>query len=308
MVLDHGISRTSATPRPWAFGENGVPRELEGFILSRQVEGCTEETLRSYTHRIGQFFRFTATTNGFDGIDRGHVDRYLLHLQQLGRSPHYVHSNFRALRTFFKWCQAEEFIEHSPMRNMKPPRLPRIGKPFLSETQRDQLLRLCPIVTFIGARNAALIWLFWGSGIRLSENARLSKSDLDWANNRIRVFGKGQKERYAPFTKKAKKAVWRYLSYRRDDLPQLWLTEERRPATKSMIISAMRRLIDRAGLRGAIKDQDHIFRRTWVWRNLKAGVSLQYIKLAGGWTTLAMLMKYVEAMESEEAMGANWQE
>lgn len=117
-----------------------------------------------------------------------------------------------------------------------------------------------------------------------------------------------KRERWAPFTKKAKKATWRYLSYGRDDLPQLWLTEERRPAGTWMLPTMMHRLVDRSGLHGLIKDRCHIFRRSWAWRNLKAGVSIKYIQLAGGWTTVAMLMRYVEAMQSEEAMGANWQE
>ncbi|HUW08798.1 MAG TPA: site-specific integrase [Anaerolineae bacterium] len=202
--------------------------------------------------------------------------------------------------------QAATFVK--PMRTMKAPRLPRLAKPFLTETQRDALLRLCPQSTFLGARNAAIIWLLWGSGIRLSECTNLQVADLDWDQSRIRVFGKGQRERWAPFTKKAKKATWRYLSYRRDDLPQLWLTEERRPAGTWMLPTMMHRLVDRAGLHGLIKDRCHIFRRSWAWRNLKAGVSIKYIQLAGGWTTVAMLMRYVEAMQSEEAMAAPWQE
>ena len=311
MLLDQGISAASASPRPRASQKNSVPREVEGFVLSRQVEGCTPATCKTYRLRIPLFFRYLGEHGGphsLQEIERTDIERYLLHLQQQALSPFYIHAHFRALRAFFNWCVTEEFLDRSPMRSMKAPRLPRLSKPFLSEAQRDALLVLCPRSTFVGARNAAIIWLLWGSGMRVGECAGLQLADLDWDHNRVRVFGKGQRERWAPFTKQAKKAVWRYLSHRRDDHPQLWLTEERRPAGRWMMPSQMQRLIERAGLHGVIRDRHHIFRRTWAWRNLKAGIPIKYIMAAGGWATVGMLLRYVAAMESEEAMGANWQE
>lgn len=307
MVLDHGPTAHTATPRPWAFAKNGGLQELDGFILSRRVEDCSPETLKSYSHRIGQFFRYILMESGVCSVgdmNRSHIERYLLYLRAKGCSPHYIHANFRSLRSFFNWCIEEEFINESPMRNMKPPRLPRQGKPFLSQEQRNQMLRVCPLSIFTGARNAAIIWLLWTTGMRLSELTGLELHHLDWDNSRIRVFGKGRKERYVPFTKDAKKAVWRYLRYRHDGLPQLWLTEERRPAMKSMVISATRRILQRADLH--VKDMHHIFRRSWAMRNLKAGVPIKYVQLVGGWESVVTLEGYVRAMESEDALSVNW--
>ncbi len=300
MLLDQGTFGYSNTCRP-----KDLPKELEGFLLSREVEGCSPPTLKTYRFRIGHFFLFLdGRVAGIQDISHADIDKYLLHFRELGRSPHYIHSNFRALRTFFNWCVAEEFVPRSPMRNMKAPRLPKKGKPFISEAERDRLLHLCPPSTFLGARNGATIWLFWSTGMRLQELANLQLSDLEWNKSRIRVFGKGSKERYVPFTNEAKKAVWRYLSYRNDDYPALWITEERRPARKWAIVSATRRLIERADL--DIKDMHHIFRRSWAMRNLKAGVPQKYVQLIGGWESVTTLEQYVRAMESEDALDANW--
>lgn len=300
MVLDQRTFCSSNTCRP-----KDLPKELEGFLLSREVEGCSPLTLKTYRFRIGHFFLFLdGQVAGIQDISHTDIDRYLLHFRELGRSPHYIHSHFRGLRTFFNWCVAEEFVRRSPMRNMKPPKLPRKGKPFISQAERDYLLHFCPASTFMGARTAATISLFWSTGMRSQELANLQLSDLDWDKSCIRVFGKGSKERYVPFVKEAKKAVWRYLSYRNDDYPALWVTEERRPATKWAIVSATRRLIERAGL--DIKDMHHIFRRSWAMRNLKAGVPIKYVQLIGGWESVTTLEQYVRAMESEDALEANW--
>ena len=91
---------------------------------------------------------------------------------------------------------------------------------------------------------------------------------------------------------------------RHRDTRSLVPTEERRPAGPWMVNSAMRRAAERAGLHGEIRDMHHIFRRSWAWRLIKNGVSLEYIKIAGGWRTLTVLLSYVEAIEAEEALAA----
>jgi integrase/recombinase XerD len=294
MVIDHGIFRTSASQRPWDY-----PKELEGFLLSREVENCSEWTIRAYRERVSRFLSFAGVSNLQD-FERSDIDRWLIHLRNRGCSPHWVESNYRALRTFFNWCVAEEFIPRLPMRNIKPPRLPKIAKPFLTEAERDMMLALCPPSLFTGARQAAMVWLFWSTGARRNEIANLQLADLDWDRDRIRVFGKGAKERYVPFTKEAKKAVWRYLSYRKDDYPHLWLTEERKPAQGWMTQGVMRRLRGWSGVK--TKDLHHAFRRSWAWRMLKAGVPIEYVRLVGGWESVQVLEGYVRAMRSEEAI------
>lgn len=121
----------------------------------------------------------------------------------------------------------------------------------------------------------------------------------------IRVrMGKGQKDRRVPFHREAQRTVLRYLSYREDGLPQLWVTEERRPLTPGGIGQDMKRLIERAGLREVVKDACHIFRRTWAASAVRQRIPRQFILEAAGWSTPAMLDHYTEAMREEGAIEA----
>lgn len=298
MVLAQRIFRASDTGSIADF-----PKELEGFLLSRLVEDCTPRTLQTYRQRIGAFFKFSPGRLPSD-IERVDIEHFLLHLKEKGCAPAYIHTNYRSLHAFFEWCVDEEIIPRSPMRKMKPPKIPKIAKPFLSEEQFQKLLYLCPPGYFIGARERAKLWMFWSTGMRLKELANLQLSDIDWEKSKIRVLGKGRKERYVPFSKDSKKAVWRYLSYRKDDLPNLWVTEERQPMRVNGVVAATQRLINRAGLE--VKDAHHIFRRTWAMRQLKAGVSVKFVQLIGGWEDVKTLDSYVRAMQSDDALGANW--
>ena len=63
---------------------------------------------------------------------------------------------------------------------------------------------------WIPARDAAIMELFYSSGIRLQELADLNVSDFDFYNETVRVFGKGKKERICPLGSTAVKAIQRY--------------------------------------------------------------------------------------------------
>ena len=134
--------------------------------------------------------------------------------------------------------------------------------------------------------------------------------DLDWNKARIKVVEKGDKERYVPFTADAQKAVYRYLKARqvymgsKDHYQELWIGEERKPLVYHGIQKINRVLMDRAGLH--VKDQHHIFRRTWAYRNLSAGVPVKFVQLVGGWSDLATMEGYVRAMQSDDALNVQW--
>jgi site-specific recombinase XerD len=279
--------------------------ELGLFVLNRRVQNCQTRTVETYQEFIGRFLRFTGKP--VKAILKSDVELYLLSLQEKGRSPHYVRSCYRNLHVFFSWLVAEEMIDRSPMRGLKPPRLPRYAKDFLREEDFRKMQSLCPRTTFCGARNAAWLWLLWSTGCRVDELAKLKLSDLDWTASTIRVIGKGAKERRVPFTQPAQRAVYQYLKMRNDHHCQLWISEERQPMQLTGLGKITRTMFDRAEVK--VKDLHHVFRRTWAYRNLKAGVPLKFVQLVGGWESVSVLEQYVRRMDSEDALGSNvgWQ-
>ena len=67
------------------------------------------------------------------------------------------------------------------------------------------------IETPAGYRNKAILELLWATGMRVSELSGLNFEDLNLANNEIRVFGKGAKERIILVTERAKTYLQRYI-------------------------------------------------------------------------------------------------
>ena len=134
--------------------------------------------------------------------------------------------------------------------------------------------------------------------MRLNELAHLNRVDLDFARHQVRVvFGKGQKQRMAPFPQQAQRPMLRYLNFRDDDHKALWLTEERIPLMYYGIYQDVRRIVDRAGVEA--QDAVHIFRRTFGANAVEAGVPREFTQASAGWSDPRMLADYVAALQDE---------
>jgi site-specific recombinase XerD len=304
VVVGQRTLAVSRAPRPTD------PPELRLFVLSRTVSNCQPRTIQTYLYHIRRFIAYV--NKPLTQVTKADVELWLLSLKEKERSPAYLRSVHRNLCIFFNWMVAEEMIPRSPMHNMPRPRVPRRGKEFLSREDFDRLLAVCPANDFRGARNIAWLWLLWSTGCRLDGLVKLKLKDLGWRQGRISVVEKGDKQRYVPFTKEAQRAVYRYIKARRkylgktDRYEELWIGEERRPMTYHGLQKVSRILQERAGVH--IKDQHHIFRRTWLYRNVKAGTPLKMLQIVGGWSDLATLDGYIRAMDSEDAIDqVNWQ-
>jgi integrase/recombinase XerC/integrase/recombinase XerD len=186
----------------------------------------------------------------------------------------------------------------SSIRLRKPP--DKLIQPFTPEHIRDLLL-LCDDSKFLGARNRAIILTFLDTGLRLSELANIELKDLDFDREIIKVMGKGAKERVVRVGKRAQRALLRYLLMRKDGLPCLWVSEERRLLTHWGIELMIHKLGKRAGFTG-VRCSPHTFRHTSATQSLRNGAGLEQVKSLLGHSTLYMTMRYAATINSEDAV------
>ncbi len=124
-----------------------------------------------------------------------------------------------ALRAFLRWAAEKEMVEPavyqaaSVVRNVKvSSRLPQV----LRAEEVTRLLASPDVSTLTGARDLALVSLLVSSGLRISEAVNLDLADIDIQARRMRVVGKGDKERVARFNTRAQRALLAYLELRDD--------------------------------------------------------------------------------------------
>lgn len=274
--------------------------QVRSYLIACKVEGKSPKTLETYFMVLSRFLNSTDS----DPLSPDQIRLFLLSLQNDNLKPSTVHIYYRSLNTFFNWLEREGVIEHSPMSNIKPPRVPlTIIKPFTNEDIQSLLLR-CSGDKFLDVRNRGIILLFLDTAIRLSELAGIQLNDINFDRETIKIMGKGSKERIVRIGRVTQKALLRYILMRRDNHGCLWLTEERRPMTRAGVEITIKRLTRRAGITGT-KHGAHTFRHTAAINYLRNGGGEFTLQIMLGHSTLQMTRRYVSTLGAEDMIKAH---
>jgi site-specific recombinase XerD len=243
--------------------------------------GVSPKTLRFYRERLSKFVMAV----DYLKASRQQIQRYLNSIppNQYGLSTR--HASFRAIKTFYRWLNAE-FGLPNPMAGMPAPIL---SKPILPSLDQNQVLRLIDYAHSV--RDKAIIALFTESGLRLSELTNIEASVIDWQNRIIRVLGKGRKEAYAPFGELSELYLREWLGQYRPN-GNIWGLNE------WGIVSMLRRLEKATGL----PCNPHTFRRTFACLLRKAGVDTMTIKDLGRWESLEMVQRYTRSVTFQDSL------
>jgi integrase len=145
-------------------------------------------------------------------LKREHVELFIA--DQLARwKPATANNRYRGLQSFFTWALAEGELEKSPMAGMRPPQIPEVPVPVLTEDQLRRLLKACDGRDFAARRDTAIIRLLIDTGLRRGECAgiMLDDLDLDLDDQVVTVLGKGRRPRVLAYGRKTALALDRSL-------------------------------------------------------------------------------------------------
>jgi integrase/recombinase XerC len=203
---------------------------LDEFLSYLRAERhLSEHTLRNYALDVTQFLKFWEETQPGQSL---HMATYR-HLRSFlattlkGKSKATMARKLSALRTFFKFLQRRGVLEQNPARLAPTPKADKPLPRFLSVDEVFHLLdQVGGKIGFQSRRDRAILELFYSGGLRLSELAGLNLADLNTKEGRVRVWGKGAKERLAFLGNPAQKAVKAYLPLREQVLQEKALSEE----------------------------------------------------------------------------------
>jgi integrase/recombinase XerC len=178
-------------------------------------------TLEAYERDTRQFFAFlTAHLGGAPAIadisDLRPADlrAFLAHRRQAGAGPRTLARALAAIRSFLRYLERRGQASAAGAKALRAPKQPKsLPKPLSASNARkvvsaDGQLAEEP---WIAARNAAVLTLLYGCGLRISEALGLDGSALaNGAENALRVTGKGGKTRLVPVIPAASQAVAAY--------------------------------------------------------------------------------------------------
>ncbi len=185
--------------------------DLEDFRSYILVEkNFSKHTAKAYYSDILDFLLWLGETP-IENVNFSKVREYLHFIQKFNYKKTTIARKIASLRTFYKYLYREKKVDSNPAMNLNSPKRPRQLPKFLTPYEVEQILNNIKIDTPAGYRNKAILELLWATGMRVSELSGLNFEDLNLANNEIRVFGKGSKERIILVTDRAKTYLQRYI-------------------------------------------------------------------------------------------------
>lgn len=293
--------------------EADLARNLTSFRRAVAPPFKSQNTSKTYVESVRQFAEFLATKGmpqQVASIRREHVETFIQHLGGT-RKPATTSNRYRGLQAFFKFLAEEGEIKESPMKNMKPPRVPMPIVPVLTEDQLKALFDACRGDSFTDRRDAALIRTYATTGARRTEllDLRISESspeenDVDLDMGHARVRGKGGRERLIPLDPKTVRLLDRYIRVRErhEDarLPYLWLGRRGR-----LTAHGVRHIIDTRGLQAGIPDlHPHMLRHSFAHHWLADGGQETDLQRIAGWRSPEMLRRYAASAAQDRALSA----
>ena len=221
-----------------------------------------------------------------------------LHRRGIARSS--VARKLATLRSFFRYLCREGVLQANPAKLVPTPKLPKRLPAYLSVDEVDRLLVSPSEEDPAGARDLAILELFYASGIRLSELTGLNVRDMDIRESLVRVKGKGNKERIVPVGSKAIAALRRYLGWRSElvqgakrampDPVALFLNRQGGRLSQRGAARIVLKYLNRSGL--GPKVTPHGLRHSYATHLLQAGADLRAIQELLGHSRLSTTQRY----------------
>ncbi|MFM1941221.1 MAG: hypothetical protein RI897_203 [Verrucomicrobiota bacterium] len=279
--------------------EEGVDSQVAAFLQHLRVDrGLSALSERNYAAALKEFGAWYSGERGRRPVWGDLVrDDFRAYLRSLGRrrlSPASIRLRFSALKTFYRDLVKRGMCGATPLREIQLPKSGRRLPRFLTSAQMEALLgapvvllagmepeKVTEEVRFQAERDVAWLETVYSCGLRVSELCGLLMEDVDFVAARVRVRGKGRKERLLPVGRPALEAVRRYL----ERLPQRPEAGEpvfraRRGSAAAMqprqVQALLKRYLVQAGLDASLTP--HKLRHSYATHLLDRGADLRTVQ------------------------------
>jgi integrase/recombinase XerC len=221
-----------------------------------------------------------------------------------GRSARGIALILSGWRGFYAWLAREGLVATNPVQGVRPP---KGAKPLPKALNVDQAVQLADHVVreddpYLEARDAAMVELLYGSGLRVAELVGLDVQDsrqaqgwLDMAAGLAHVLGKGSKRRSVPVGPVALQAVRHWLALRpahvRD--PEQTALFVGRHGTRLSADAVRQRLKRRAALAGvATPVHPHMLRHSFASHLLQSSGDMRAVQELLGHASISTTQVY----------------
>jgi integrase/recombinase XerC len=267
--------------------------------------GRADNTLAAYARDLRQLLAWLERDLGrapaladLVRIDARQLRGFLASRRQAKVGSRSLARSLSGLRTFFRWLEAEDVARNRAIQQVARPRVGRgIPKPLSVEKAAAVVDGgMAADLDWIAARDAAVLLLLYGSGLRISEALGISRRDAPTdGRDVLRVVGKGGRERLVPVLPITQAALTRYVAlcpYPLAPDGPLFAGAKGGPLSPRIVQLLMERLRTALGLPDTATP--HALRHSFATHLLSAGADLRQIQELLGHASLSTTQIYTE--------------
>lgn len=281
---------------------------IEEYISYLMVErGAARATIQAYERDLRDYITFLQTQRKrthVDEVERGDIVMFGECLRQRKLSPSTVERRFSVIKNYHRFLIRENLCTTNPAYTIRLPHTPSTLPDVLSITQVTRMLDALPTDTPRDLRDAAMLEVLYGCGLRVSELVGLDCDRVIFDEGYVRVIGKGSKERLVPLSGVAATRLQEYLT---DGRPAL-VRPYAKPTAAVFLNARGGRLtrqsahtiVARAGLSINIKDlHPHTLRHSFATHLLEGGADLRAIQEMLGHSDISTTQIYTHVQTAQ---------
>lgn len=218
------------------------------------------------------------------------------------RGPKTILEHVRALKAFSAFCVREGLLGADPLTGLRAPRVPIKLIPTFTPSHLQALLMVIERHP-LRNRNQALLYLLLATGLRASELCGIKLGDVDLKGRRIKVLGKGSKERWVYFDPQTGKQLMRYMAERETESPYLFLSRNGARLNRNALFQLLKDLGREAGIAEEVRCSPHTFRHTFAVQFLESHPgALFHLQELLGHSDLEMTRRYAKIARGHERL------
>jgi site-specific recombinase XerD len=265
---------------------------VEVFVASLRQRSVPVNTIKSYAHDLHLFVQVAPAD--LSAVMPATVEVFLEGSGQL--SPATRRRRYSTLCTFYRWLIRHAIIEINPMERLEAIEpVEREPRPLPPET----VTKILQAIPASNLRDRTLFTLLYETGIRVGEALGLLATDVDLSTDdeKIRVFGKGQRERTVMLTAAPEsiRLLRRHLKQSRITSGSVFRGDPRYggsplPLEYSVVHYAWQKYCKVAGVEATI----HQLRHSRASQLLQAGVPVTTVRKQLGHRNIQSTLLYAE--------------
>lgn len=253
-------------------------------------------TVRAYTDDVEVFREFVEKEFegvGLEQVNYSMIRSWIVAMVDRGVINRSINRKVSSLQAFYKFLLRSKQIEVSPLEKHRSLRVSKKLQVPFSQSEMEQVVSVIETDSFEGVRDRLMVELFYSTGIRRNELISIHLKDLSGA--RLRVRGKGNKERIVPLLPSAVRSLEVYKK-KRNELPEiidqeyLFLTQKGKRVYPNLVYRVIRYYFSRISTKEKISP--HILRHSFATHLLNEGADINAIKELLGHESLSSTQIY----------------